>query len=86
MSLSPSFHEIAQLAVARQQPLETAALEAAQRAQCVFGRELVAQFGVGVIHRSIQSLSRSRLRRTQLFTVPIGTPTWTAASWYIMPS
>ena len=48
--------------------------EAAQRAEGIFGRESVAQFGVGVIHRSMQPLSRIRLRRIQLFTVPSGAP------------
>src|SRR5262245_39919513 len=82
----PTLHQIAQVAVAGHQLLETAAFVAAQRAECVFGRELIAQFGVSVVHRYIQSLSRSRLSRTQLFTVPRGRLKRPAASWYVMPS
>ena len=61
---SQSCDQIAQVRVTGQQPLEAPAGRAAQRAEGIFGRKPVAQFGVTVVHRSMQSLSRIRLRRS----------------------
>ena len=70
----PVLRQIAQVRVAGQQPLETPAGRATQRAEGIFGRQSVTQLGIGVLHRSMQPLSWIRPRRIQLFTVPSGAP------------
>ena len=66
--------------VTGQQPLETPAGRATQRAEGILRRQSVMQLGIGVVHRSMQSLSWIKPRRIQLFTVPSGAPSRPATS------
>ena len=72
----PVFDLGAERRLLRQPPLEVAALRCAEHAQHIFRgqrRAVVGAYGALVAHRSRHSLSRSRLRRIQLFIVPSGT-------------
>jgi hypothetical protein len=81
----PGLHEIAQGRVGRQQALEAPAGGAPQGAEDVFGGQSIAQLGTVVLHWSMQPLSRIRLRRIQLFTVPSGAFSRPATSSNVSP-
>src|SRR5262249_21246366 len=68
------------------QTLEAPPGATAQRAECVLGGETIQQLALLVVHDSRHLRSASRLRRTQLFTVPSGSFTARAISLCVRPS
>ena len=81
----PRLDLLAQGPVGGQQPLEAPAGGAPEGAEGVFGGQPLAQLGMIVLHGSMQPLSRIRLRRIQLLTVPSGAFSRPATSSKVRP-